>query len=177
MDNTLSRASLLAKAPAAALIGSGLILAFKEAAVAASPGDIAALNSAIPLERAGIKAYQDAASLNILSPGVLAVATGFMNDHIAHRDALIAAVKAGGSTPTSETTKLVYPPLKTEKDILRFAESVERQAASAYLGVFPILQDKALARVAASILGVETMHVGILVTALGEGQPYHGFVS
>jgi rubrerythrin len=153
------------------------MLAFTEAAVAASPSDIAALNTAIPLERAGIKAYQDAAALHILSPAVLAVATGFMNDHIAHRDALIAAVKAGGGTPSPDTVKLTYPPLKTEKDILRFAESVERQAASAYLSVFPILKDQALAKVAASILGVETMHVGILASALGEGQPYHGFVS
>jgi hypothetical protein len=153
------------------------MLAFQKAAVAATPGDLAVLNSAIPLERAGIKAYADAASLGILSPGVLAVAKGFMADHMAHRDALIAAVKAGGGVPSEETVKLVYPSLKTEKDILVFAQSVEKQAASAYLGVFPVLQDKALAKAAASILGVETMHVGILATALGQGQPYSGFIS
>jgi hypothetical protein len=153
------------------------MLAFQKAAVAATPGDLAVLNSAIPLERAGIKAYADAASLGILSPGVLAVAKGFMADHMAHRDALIAAVKAGGGVPTEDTVKLVYPSLKTEKDILVFAQSVERQAASAYLGVFPVLQDKALAKAAASILGVETMHVGILASALGQPQPYSGFIS
>jgi len=153
------------------------MLAFQKAAVAATPGDLAVLNSAIPLERAGIKAYADAASLGILSPGVLAVAKGFMADHMAHRDALIAAVKAGGGVPSEETVKLVYPSLKTEKDILVFAQSVEKQAASAYLGVFPMLQDKALAKAAASILGVETMHVGILATALGQPQPYSGFIS
>jgi hypothetical protein len=108
---------------------------------------------------------------------VLAVSKGFMADHMAHRDALIAAVKAGGGVPSEETVKLVYPSLKTEKDILVFAQSVERQAASAYLGVFPVLQDKALAKAAASILGVETMHVGILATALGQPQPYSGFIS
>lgn len=175
--STISRGRLLAAAPVAAITAGGLLLAFQSAAVAASPGDIAALNAAIPLERAGIKAYQDAASLGILSPGVLAVAKGFIADHTAHRDALIAAVTAAGGTPNPDTTKLVYPSLKTEKDILVFAESVERTAASAYLAVFPVLQDKSLAKAAASILGVETMHVGILATALGDGQPYRGFIS
>jgi hypothetical protein len=175
--STFTRGRLLAAAPVVALTASSLMLAFQKAAVAATPGDLAVLNSAIPLERAGIKAYADAASLGILSPGVLAVAKGFMADHMAHRDALIAAVKAGGGVPSEDTVKLVYPSLKTEKDILVFAQSVERQAASAYLGVFPVLQDKALAKAAASILGVETMHVGILASALGQGQPYSGFIS
>lgn len=175
--SSFSRGRLLAAAPVAALTASSLLLAFQSAAQAASPGDIAVLNSAIPLERAGIKAYEDAAALNILSPGVLAVAKGFIADHTAHRDALIAAVKASGGVPNPDTLKLTYPPLKTEKDILAFAETVERTAATAYLGVFPVLQDKALAKAAASILGVETMHVAILAGALGEGQPYHGFVS
>jgi Ferritin-like domain len=168
--STFTRGRLLAAAPVVALTASSLMLAFQKAAVAATPGDLAVLNSAIPLERAGIKAYADAASLGILSPGVLAVAKGFMADHMAHRDALIAAVKAGGGVPTEDT-------VKTEKDILVFAQSVERQAASAYLGVFPVLQDKALAKAAASILGVETMHVGILASALGQPQPYSGFIS
>jgi hypothetical protein len=175
--STLSRGRLLAAAPVAALTAGSLLLAFESAAGAATPGDLAALNAAIPLERAGIKAYQDAASLGILSAGVLEVAKGFMADHMAHRDALIAAVKAGGGTPSDDTIKLTYPTLKTEKDILMFAQSVEKQAASAYLGVFPVLQDKALAKAAASILGVETMHVGILATALGQPQPYRGFSS
>lgn len=175
--STMSRGRLLAAAPLAAVTAGSLLVAFQSAAQAASPGDIAVLNSAIPLERAGIKAYADAASLNILSPGVLEVAKGFMADHMAHRDALIAAVKAGGGTPTDATAQLTYPPLKTEKDILMFAESVERQAASAYLGAFSTLQDKALAKAAASILGVETMHVAILATALGQPQPYRGFAS
>ncbi len=175
--STLSRGRLLTAVPATALFASGLIATFSSAAEAASKSDIDVLNSAIPLERAGIKAYADAASLGILSPGVLEVAKGFMNDHIAHRDALIAAVKAGGGTPSEETLKLTYPPLKTQADILMFAESVEKQAAAAYLGVFPLLSDKGLAKVAASILGVETMHAGILAAALGQGAPYKGFVS
>jgi rubrerythrin len=175
--NAFSRGRLMSAAPLAAITATGLVALMQRAAGAATPRDIATLNSAIPLERAGIKAYQDAASLGILSAPVLAVATGFMNDHMAHRDALIAAVKASGGTPSEETAKLTYPSLKTEAEILAFAESVERQAASAYLAVFPVLEDKALAKAAASILGVETMHVGILATVLRQGAPYKGFIS
>jgi hypothetical protein len=65
-----SRSRLFAAAPAVALAGTGLAALMSTAAAAASPKDVAVLNSAIPLERAGIKAYQDAASLGILSAPV-----------------------------------------------------------------------------------------------------------
>src|ERR1700733_5596410 len=104
-----SRSRLFAAAPAVALAGTGLTALMTTAASAASAKDVAVLNSAIPLERAGIKAYQDAASLGILSAPVLEVAKGFMTDHMAHRDALIAAVKANGGTPSEETTKMTDP--------------------------------------------------------------------
>lgn len=174
---TLSRSQIFAGLPAAALFAA-LVPTLATAAAAAPSKDIDLLNSAaIPLERAGIKAYQDAAALNILSPGVLAVAKGFMADHQAHLGALEAAVRAAGATPSTNVAVITYPTLKTEKDIIAFAESVERTAASAYLSVFPVLEDKNLARAAASILGVETMHVTVLASALGQGVPYHGFVS
>jgi len=110
---------------------------------------------------AGIKAYQDAAATGILPPDVLAIAGGFMADHTAHRDALIAAVKASGNTPSTATAKLTYPPLKRVNDILAFAMVVERKAASTYLSVIPDLKDPGFRQAAASILGVETTHVAL----------------
>jgi len=172
-----TRSELLRTVPVAALFAGGLVAAFQTVAVAATPGDIAILNSAIALERAGIKAYRDGAASGLLQPAVLEVAKGFMSDHMAHRDALIAAVKAAGATPTDATAQLTYPSLKSQADVLAFAESVEKQAASAYLAAFGQLSDRNLARAAASILGVETMHAGILAAALGQGAPYHGFIS
>jgi hypothetical protein len=175
--STISRATILTAVPTAALFG-GFLTSLVTAASAAPSKDIDLLNSAaIPLERAGIKAYEDAAALNILSPGVLTVAKGFLADHKAHLGALEAAVRAAGATPSTDVTALTYPPLKTQEDILKFAESVERTAASAYLSVFPVLEDKNLAKAAASILGIETMHVTVLAAALGQGIPYHGFIS
>jgi len=151
---------------------------FLVAAEAADESDVKILNVAIELERAGIKAYADAAATGLLKKPVLAVATGFMRDHEAHRDALIAAVKHAGATPTAEVTKLTYPTLASQSDILKFALVVERQAATTYLSVIPSFTDRHLAQVAASILGNETTHVAILAQTLGLGtEPYGGFVS
>lgn len=173
----ITRKNVLFSGAALGLLGSTLLTTFVEAAQTAAPDDIAILNSGIELERAGIKAYQDAAATNLLSKDVLAVALGFMRDHQAHRDALIAAVKAGGGKPSSKTVALTYPPLKTQSDILHFAKSVEEKAASTYLSVVPEFKDRQLAAVAASILGVETTHVALLAQALDELPAYKsGFV-
>jgi rubrerythrin len=174
----ISRSTILGASSAIALVGSTLMQRFLVAAEAADEGDVKILNVAIALERAGIKAYTDAASTGLLEKPVMAVATGFMRDHEAHRDALIAAVKHTGATPTPEVAKLTYPALKSQSDILKFALVVERQAASKYLSVIPSFTDRQLAQVAASILGNETTHVAILAQVLGLGtEPYGGFVS
>src|ERR1700722_12449415 len=87
--------------------------------------DIATLNAAIELERAGIKAYADAAGTKLLSPKVLQVALLFQRDHQSHLAALIAAVQSSGSTPSAKTAKLDYPHLTSEGDVLKFAQTVE----------------------------------------------------
>ncbi len=154
-----------------------MLTAFAEAATRANPDDLAMLNSAIELERAGIKAYDDAAESGLLSPPVLEIGSRFRADHIAHRDALIGAVRAGGVDVSEKTAHIVYPPLHSQADVIKFALSVERQAASTYLSVIPDLADRRLAQVAAAILGVETTHVSKLAEALGDAQAYpHGFV-
>lgn len=140
----------------------------------ADPHDVQTLNAAIELERAGIKAYDDAAATKLLSPKVLALALLFRRDHQAHLAALSAAVSSGGGTPTTTIAKLHYPQLASEADILAFAKGVEEKAASTYLSVIPDLKDRDLAGVAGSILGVETIHVGILAQALGVFPPYPG---
>jgi rubrerythrin len=112
-----------------------------------------------------------------LSPPVLEVAKGFMADHEAHAAALTAAVKAAGGTPTTATAKLEYPSLKSEAELLAFAEKVERIAATTYLTDIGQLSDPKLAKIMASILGIETTHVAILASALKQGRPYPAFVS
>jgi bacterioferritin (cytochrome b1) len=172
--NRISRQALLGATSAIALVGLPLMTRFVEAAQTADPNDIASLNAAIAIERAGIKAYTDAAGTGLLSKPVLAVASGFLADHTAHRDALIAAVRVAGGTPTTETLKLTYPPLKSEADILRFALIVEEKAANTYLSEIPEFKDRRFAEISASILGVETTHVALLSSALNQPTPYPG---
>jgi rubrerythrin len=174
----ISRTKLLGMGSAIAMIGPALLNPFISAAEAASEGDIAILQSAARGERTAIKAYTDAAGTGLLSPPILAVAKGFMQDHIAHRDALEGAIKAAGVTPEGGVTAITYPPLHSQDDILNFAETLERGAATAYLTSIPNLQDRQLARVAGSILGVETTHVAILAYTLSKTtEPYKDFVS
>jgi len=174
----VSRAKLLGTGTALAAIGSGLLGPFIVAAEAATDGDIKILQFAAMSERTAIKAYTDAAGTGLLSPGVLAVAKGFMADHMAHRDALEGAIKAAGVTPNTGVAAITYPPLHSEGDILNFAETLERGAASAYLASIPGLADRNLAKVAGSILGVETTHVAILAYVLTKTtEPYTSFVS
>ena len=165
------------RSAAFAVAGSTLLGSLIKEAAAATPLDVELLNGAIALENAGIKAYTDAFSLNLLSAPVLAIAKGFRADHQAHAGALAAAVKAAGGTPSTATAKLEYPPLKSEADILAFAEKVERVAATSYLGDIGKLSNSALSRLMASILGVETTHVATLAAALKQDRPYTGFVS
>ncbi len=174
----VSRAKLLGTGTALAMIGSGLLGPFISAAEAASEGDVKILQTAAASERTAIKAYSDAAATGLLSPGVLTVAKGFMADHMAHRDALEGAIKASGMTPDTNVFAIKYPALASEGDILKFAETLERGAASAYLASIPNLADKNLAKVAGSILGVETTHVAILEYVLTKStEPYKSFVS
>jgi len=95
----ISRASALGVSSVLALAAPLLFERVVLAAGKADPGDIKLLNTVIPLERAALKAYGDAAATNILTPPVLAVAKSFMADHQAHLDALVAAITQGGATP------------------------------------------------------------------------------
>jgi rubrerythrin len=67
--------------------------------------------------------------------------------------------------------------LKAEADVLRFAAGLEKGAVSAYLGAVPLFADRELAKVAASILGDEAMHLAVLRHVLGETPVPQAFVS
>jgi len=176
--DVISRAKALGATSALALVGPDLFRDFLLAAQRIEGSDLKSLNAAIALERAGIKAYTDGAGTGLLSTPVLNLCQGFVKDHTAHRDALLAAVKQSGATPTEDTTALTYPALKSQDDILTFAYSVERQAASTYLSLIPTLKNQAFAQLMASILGVETTHVALLAQSLRRTPAYpSGFVS
>lgn len=138
------------------------------------PADVALLNNALAMEHALIKAYGDAVAGNALTPPVAAVLREFMNDHAAHRDALVAAIQKGGAAPTADTAPFQYPTLTSEGAALSVAYQLERIGANAYAGAIPSFKNRDYSGNAASILGVETTHVALLAEALKKGSPYPG---
>ena len=109
---------------------------------------------------------------------MLDLALQFQGHHKAHADLLAATVKTMGGTPVDPKAKYDFPvdQLRTQADVLRFAAGLEQGAVSAYLGAVPLLDDRELARAAASILGDEAMHWAVLRHALGENPVPAAFV-
>lgn len=175
-----SRRGALLSAGAIALLGGRDALA---AAAKASPaeieGDVRILNTALGAELEAIAAYQVGAESGLLAKDVLAVAVAFQGHHREHAAALAATVQKLGGQAVAAKPKYTFPvdKLKSQADVLHFAASLEKGAVSAYLGAVPVLADRTLAQVAASILGDEAMHWAVLRQVLGETPVPAAFVS
>ncbi|ODV14351.1 MAG: ferritin [Thiobacillus sp. SCN 64-317] len=141
--------------------------------------DVNVLNSALGAELEAIAAYQVGAESGLLQKPVLDLAVTFQGHHKAHADLLAQTVAKLGGKPVSAKEKYDFPvdTLKTQADVLRFAAMLEKGAVSAYLGAVPILDNRDLAKAAASILGDEAMHWAILRNALGEAPVPVAFMS
>lgn len=141
--------------------------------------DVAILNAALAAEQEAIAAYQLGATSGLLQKPVLELAVQFQGHHKEHAAALAATVKKLGGEPVAAKTAYTFPvaKLKTQADVLGFAAELEKGAVSAYLGAIPILDDRDLAKVAASILGDEAMHWAVLRQALGQPPVPSAFVS
>ena len=176
-------ADLLTLSRRRALIGSGVALS--AAAVALLGGrdalaagakagdtesDVRILNTAIGAEYEAVAAYQVGAESGLLGKDILVVAVSFQGHHKEHAAAIAATVKKLGGQAVEAKAKYNFPVdnLKTQADVLRFAAGLEKGAVAAYLGAVPLFGDRALAQVAASILGDEAMHWAVLRQVLGE---------
>ena len=142
-----------------------------------SMSDVNILNVALGLEHEAIIAYQLGAESGLLQQAVLTTAVGFQSHHKEHRDALIATIRKMGGTPVAEKPKAEYAQalnaasLRSQTDILKLAQRLERGAANAYLGVIPSFNDKGLAQIAARLAADETMHWTALTGAMAEMLP------
>lgn len=141
--------------------------------------DVAILNAALGAEQEAIAAYGVGAASGLLQKPVLDLAVQFQGHHKEHADALAATVKKLGGTPVEARKSYSFPTqkLKAQADVLAFAAELERGAVSAYLGAVPILADRDLAKVAASILGDEAMHWAVLRQALGQNPVPTAFLT
>ena len=168
-------------ATAIALLSGSESLAATHKNKGSEANDANVLNTELGVEYEGIAAYQVAGESGLLQKPVLDLAKQFQGQHKAHADLLAKTVKKLGGRPTEPkpTAEYKFPveKLKNQTDILRFAADLERGAASAYLGAIPVLDDRDLARIIASILGDETMHWAILRQALGENPVPEDFIA
>lgn len=143
----------------------------------ASASDVDILNIALGLEHEAIAAYQIGAESGLLQKQVLNAAVLFQSHHKMHRDALIGAIgKLGGTAVAAKSTReyvdaLGVSSVKSQADVLRLAQKLERGAANAYLGVIPSFKDVAFAQVCGRLAADETMHWTVLTQVLGDTLP------
>ncbi len=144
----------------------------------ASPvNDVGILNTALALKNEAISAYQLGAQSGLLQKPVLDVAVLFQTHHKEHRDALIATIRKLGGTPVAAKSDaevaqaLNASALKTQIDVLRLAQRLEKGAANAYIGVIPSFGDRNLAQVSARLAADESMHWTVLTQALKDPLP------
>lgn len=167
----ISAGGLVLSASAVALLGGRHALA---AGAKVSPAelesDVRILNTALSAENEAIAAYQVGAESGLLAKDILAVAVAFQGHHKEHAAAIAATVQKLGGKAAAAKAKYSFPveKLKSQNDVLQFAAGLEKGAVSAYLGAVPLFADRALAQVAASILGDEAMHWAVLRQVLGE---------
>ena len=162
-------------ASAVAILAGCEKMAMAETANAA--GDVQILNVALSLEHEAISAYQLGATSGLLQKPVLDVAVAFQSHHKEHRDALIAAIRKMGGTPVAAKSDaevgaaLNAASLRSQTDVLRLAQRLERGAANAYIGVIPSFADRGLAQVSSRLAADETMHWTALSQALKDMLP------
>ncbi|MBI2736069.1 MAG: ferritin-like domain-containing protein [Rhodospirillales bacterium] len=144
---------------------------------ASTADDVGILNTALALENEAISAYQLGARSGLLQKPVLEVAVLFQTHHKEHRDALIATIRKLGGTPVAAKSDaevaqaLNASALKTQTDVLRLAQRLEKGAANAYIGVIPSFGDRNLAQVSARLAADEAMHWTVLTQALKDPLP------
>ncbi|OYV00292.1 MAG: ferritin [Burkholderiales bacterium PBB5] len=176
----LAGSGLVLSAGAVALLGGrDALAAGTQVSAADIESDVRILNTALGAELEAVAAYQVGAESGLLSKNVLGVAVAFQGHHKEHADALAATVRKLGGQAVAARATYSFPldKLKSQADVLRFAAGLEKGAISAYLGAVPLFADKALAQVAASILGDEAMHWAVLRQVLGENPVPSAFMS
>ncbi len=162
----------------ALLAGRDIAAAQRKSSAEAMASDTHILNAALAAEHEGVAAYQVGAQSGLLQKPVLDLAVQFQGHHKAHAELLAATVKKLGGVPVGPRQAYDFPvaQLRTQADVLRFAASLEQGAVTAYLAAVPMLDDRELARAAASILGDEAMHLAVLRYALGDNPVPAAFV-
>ena len=150
--------------------------------MADTKSDIDILNDSLGGEYFGIAAYEAAMGTGLLEVGVRDVAQKFQDDHRQHAQRIQEAIIDLGGEPVQTKSWDAYasdyppPPLKSQADVIQYAASLEKSAASASVASVAEFSSPTLAVLAASIARVEATHWSALLGALGENPVPVSFI-
>lgn len=129
-------------------------------------GDVGILNYALTLEYLETAFYADVVKSGLFKGSDLETIRKFGSEEAEHVQALTAAVKSLGGKPAPEP-KTEFP-LKSAKQVLELAGTVENLGAAAYLGQAANIESPEVLASALAIHSVEGRHAAALNTLLGE---------
>ncbi len=136
-------------------------------------GDLTVFRFAASLENLAVAAYDIGAPL-IKTPALLAAAKLFQTHHKEHALLFNSQLKANGQKEFTEpnpvvlsTLKPQIDALKTEADVLLFAQNLEVAAASTYFSNVGVLEGEKLAYTVMTIGGTEYRHAALLSMVTG----------
>jgi len=131
-------------------------------------GDLKVLRFSASLENLAVAAYEMGTPL-IKTPALLAAAKLFQGHHKEHAMLFNSQLTANGQKPFTEPNPAVLNTLKpdidalrTEADVLNFAQKLELIAASTYFSTVGVLKGEKLAYAAMTIGGTEYRHAALL---------------
>jgi hypothetical protein len=137
--------------------------------------DLTIMRFAASLENLAVAAYEQAARL-VTTPTLLALAQLFQSHHKDHAELFNGQLTANGQKAFTEPNSVLlatFKPridaLKTEADVLRFAQELEVAAASTYFSNVGVLKGEKLGYAAMTIGGSEYRHAALL--AMVNGTP------
>jgi hypothetical protein len=133
--------------------------------------DPALLNTVLGVEFEAIAAYDAVLAGAMLNAAERDLATAFRADHMKHAEVIAAAIRRSGGTPperSPDDRTFAATELRGRADALSFLISIEQGLSLAHLSAVPAFTSRGLAKGAAGICGVESMHWAIWRRALGE---------
>ena len=141
--------------------------------------DASVLNALLDLERTAVLAY--AAAARRLAGPARALAREFGEHEREHRRTLEDGIRDLGAHPVPPRPAAAYhdgfPPLRSHRDVLRFALDVETTQISAYGESVGSLATPELRVLLASILVTEAEHESVIRGELGLPQAPHALVT
>lgn len=136
------------------------------------PGTAPAVDAVTALNTTLAAEHQAIATYTLLTPLLTATASTlgrFKKDHEAHRDALIARVRAAGGTPVAALpSPTLSPAPANEAAALAAAADLEDAVAKTCFRMVAGSADAAVRTVLVSIMGAEAQHSAVLRAAGGQ---------